>query len=85
MDKSQTLRDQLVVASTAYAAATGIKLSTLSTRLLNGGMQLKRIADGGDLNTRKFEEAMSWLSDNWPDGVEWPAGVERPARAGVAA
>lgn len=64
--------------SQRYAELTGISLSTLSTKLLNGGMQLKRIADGGDLNTRKFEQAMLWLSANWPEGVAWPDGVERP-------
>lgn len=61
-------------------------MSTLSTRLLNGGMQLKRIADGGDLNTRKFEQAMLWLSANWPAGAEWPPSVTRPTvNAGQAA
>lgn len=84
MTEPQDLRSQLVIVSRRYAEATGISLSTLSTRLLNGGMQLKRIADGGDLNTRKFEQAMSWLSENWPDGANWPDDVPRPATARAA-
>lgn len=86
MSEPQELRAQLVKVSRCYAEAKGISLSTLSTNLLNGGTQLKRIADGGDLNTRKFEQAMSWLSENWPDNAEWPADVARPAMsAGQAA
>lgn len=78
MTETDGLRSQLVKVSQRYADATGISVSTLSTKLLNGGMQLKRISQGGDLNTRKFEQAMAWLSENWPAGTDWPVDVPRP-------
>jgi hypothetical protein len=72
--------DQLIAVATAYSEATGTTLSTLSTRLFNGGSRLQSIAAGGDLNTRNFENAMQWFSDNWPEDLPWPAGAGRPAR-----
>lgn len=70
--------DQLITVATAYSEATGASLSTLSTKLFNGGGRLQAIAAGGDLNTRNFENAMRWFSENWPEGLPWPAGVGRP-------
>lgn len=70
--------DQLIAVAKAYSDATGTSLSTLSTKLFNGGGRLAAIASGGDLNTRNFESAMRWFSENWPDDVLWPAGVGRP-------
>lgn len=78
------LRDQLVTVCAVYAEAKGISISTLSTQLLNGGGRLQTIAAGGDLNTGKFEEAMSWLSDRWPDDLPWPADVPRPGQRAAA-
>ena len=70
--------DQLITVSKAYSEATGTSLSTLSTKLFNGGGRLQAIASGGDLNTRNFESAMRWFSQNWPSELPWPAGVGRP-------
>lgn len=75
--------DQLIAVANAYSEATGTSLSTLSTRLFNGGSRLAAIASGGDLNTRNFENAMRWFSENWPDDAAWPAGVGRPRVAEV--
>ncbi len=76
--------EQLILVANAYSEATGASLSTLSTKLFNGGGRLAAIASGGDLNTRNFEGAMRWFSDNWPDDTVWPAGVARPRAAEVA-
>lgn len=27
---------------------------------------------------RRYNEAMRWFSDNWPDGLDWPEGIPRP-------
>lgn len=52
--------------------------SRLSTIMLSGGKRLAMIAQGGDIGTERFEAAMRWLSENWPEGAEWPASVPRP-------
>jgi hypothetical protein len=80
VEHSPSLRDQLITVCTAYASATDISMSTLSTQLLNGGGRLQAIAAGGDLNTRSFEEAMTWLADNWPENAVWPKGIARPRK-----
>lgn len=73
--------DQLIAVASAYSEATGTSMSTLSTKLFNGGSRLQAIAAGGDLNTRNFENAMRWFSENWPEGQQWPVGVGRPLPA----
>ena len=65
-----------------YCAAAGVADSTLSTRMFNEGMKIKRLRAGGDMNTRRVIAAMAWLSAHWPQGAEWPAGVIRPSAAG---
>ena len=72
------LTEQLLTVASAYSEKTGTSLSTISTKLFNGGGRLSAIASGGDLNTRNFESAMAWFSENWPKDLDWPAGVGRP-------
>jgi len=76
-----SLTEQLIAVASLYSETTGVSLSTLSTKLFNGGSRLGAIASGGDLNTRNFENAMRWFSENWPENVRWPAGVGRPVVA----
>lgn len=73
------LRDQLLTVSDAYGAARGISRSRVSTIVFNAGLALDRVASGRDLTTRKFERALQWFSDHWPQGTRWPKGVSRPA------
>lgn len=74
-----TMTECLIAVTDRFGALAGISRSRLSTKLLNDGKGLDRIAAGGDLLTGSYERSMRWLSDNWPADVEWPAGVERPA------
>jgi hypothetical protein len=73
-----TLREQLIMTSDGYCAFTGMSRSRLSTILLSGGKRLDMIHAGGDIGTARYESAMSWLSENWPAGLDWPDGVPRP-------
>lgn len=58
----------------------------MSKRVFNDGKVLDNLADGKDITIGRFERAMRWFSDNWPDGAEWPADVPRPcATEGEAA
>lgn len=72
------LTEQLSLVAETYSAATKVALGTLGDKLLNGGGRFRKIAAGGDLNTKSFERVMQWFSDNWPEGTEWPEGVVRP-------
>ena len=73
------LREQLLTATDAYCQHVGIKRTWLSTKIFNDGKRLDSIAERGrDIYTGTFEAAMSWLSENWPEGADWPDAVPRP-------
>lgn len=71
--------DQLLAAARAYAAFSGIELTTVSWRLFADSKKLDALVGGSDIQVRRHEAAMRWLSDGWPDHCAWPEGVARPA------
>lgn len=73
------LIENLKTVALAHAAAADLPLKTLSSRIFNDGKKLDAIVAGDtDVTTARFDHAMQWFSDNWPDGAAWPEGVERP-------
>jgi hypothetical protein len=70
--------DQLLTLARAYGAAMGLEPSTVSWRVFGDTKKLAAIESGADIQVRRYERAVQWFSDNWPDGADWPAGVERP-------
>ena len=80
------ITEQLLAVADAYCAANELSLSRVSTLIFNDGKRLAAIREGGDLYTGRFEQAMRWFSDRWPEGDEtWPLGVARPARTSAPA
>jgi hypothetical protein len=77
--------DQLLALANAYIAAEGIEMHTLSWRALGDSKKLASLADGKDIQVKRFERALAWFDEHWPEGVEWPAGVQRPRRGEAAA
>lgn len=72
---------QLLSVAEIYREATGLKAVTLSWQLFGDSKKLERLEQGFDIQVTRYERAMQWLSDRWPDGVAWPADVPRPAPA----
>lgn len=70
--------DSLLSTARAYAAAEGLDLSQVSWRVLGDTKKLPAIESGADIQVRRFEKAMNWFSENWPEGATWPAEVARP-------
>jgi len=68
----------LIDLATRYCAATGKTRIAVSKRVFNDGKVLDNLVDGKDITIGRFERAMRWFSDNWPDGAEWPDEVPRP-------
>lgn len=66
------LRLLLLNLSELYASARGLSISRVSTLVFSDGKVLTRIAGGGDITTSRFETAIGWFSNNWPDGEPWP-------------
>lgn len=74
------LTHQLLFVARAYCEARRLSLARTSTLVFNEGKKLDLIASGSaDLATGRFERAMQWFSDNWPEDAKWPAEVARPA------
>jgi hypothetical protein len=73
--------DSFLAVVEAYGRATKLAEATISTRVLRDGKRIKAIRAGKDIGARRLEEAMLWLSENWPAGAEWPTGITRPVGA----
>lgn len=44
------------------------------SRYANGsGDTVARLHRGGDLRTRRFDRAIQYLSDHWPNEIPWPS------------
>lgn len=73
-----TCTEQLLRLAQLYAEAEGITFTTVSWRVFGDTKKLDAVRTGSDLQTRRFEAAREWFSNNWPEGVPWPDGVVRP-------
>ena len=71
--------DQLLSLAREYASATGVELTTVSWRVFGDTKKLAAIVAGGDIQVRRFERALCWFAENWPEGRPWPASVPRPS------
>lgn len=77
--------EQLLKVARAYGEAEGIPLSTVSSRALDDGKRLKALEGGANITVGRFESALRWFSDNWPDGAKWPEDVPRTVSAEMRA
>lgn len=70
--------ENLLAVARAYAEIEGVPLTTVSFRVFDDSKKLAAIGGKADIGVRRFERAMQWFSDNWPNG-DWPAEVPRPS------
>lgn len=75
----------LLAVADAYMAATSIKEVTLSHRLFSDSKKLTALRNGADITVSRFNAAIRWFSEHWPEGAKWPEGVTRPEVTEVAA
>lgn len=75
---------QLIDLSNRYCVATERTRSAVSKRVFNDGKVLDKLAAGGDLTTSRYQMALLWFSENWPENAEWPTGIPRPERAAAS-
>lgn len=72
--------ERLLLLARFYREATGLKAVTLSWRLFGDSKKLGLIENGGDIQVTRYEKAVQWFSDNWPDAPWPPAAGPRPER-----
>ncbi|WP_299663882.1 hypothetical protein [uncultured Ruegeria sp.] len=64
----------LINASDAYKSAAEVDAdTTVSYRMFGDSKKLSALRSGGDITVGRFNSAMSWLLENWPDGKEIPS------------
>jgi len=73
-----TLKQRLLHLTEIYCGARGMSEARLATIIFDQGGTYKRLRLGGDMTTHKWEEAMQWFNDHWPDEQPWPAEIPRP-------
>lgn len=72
-----TGREHIIALASAYGHALGLERTTVSWRLFQDTNKLDAIIAGKDLYLGRYERAMQWFSDHWPE-IDWPVGVPRP-------
>lgn len=77
------LRHHLVTCAAAFAAATGLSISTIGRRAANDWRFFPRLDDGSGFTAGKYDEVMRWFGDHWPAETAWPEGV--PTQKAAAA
>lgn len=69
---------RLVTLMDRFAKHSGLSVSTVSRHATGSGDTVARLQRGGTITIKRFDRAVRFLSDNWPDSLAWPADVPRP-------
>jgi hypothetical protein len=77
--------DHLLRVADLYGSALSLERSTVSWRIFGDTKKLPAIHAGADIQVKRLERAMQFLSDNWPEGAEWPAEIARPQQSARSA
>lgn len=67
----------LLSVADAYKAALGIEDTTVSARVFNDSKKLTALRSGADITVGRFNAAMRWFDENWPNDVDRPAFLPR--------
>ncbi len=71
--------EQLLSVVDAYKTATGVTLdTTVSYRVFGDSKKLGSMRSGADITTRRFNAALEWFSNNWPENSPRPVGLPSP-------
>lgn len=72
------LRDHLLRAGQAIAAAQGIGFTVASRLYARDSLFFRRIADGKPFGVETYDRVLCEIARAWPAGSVWPAEVPRP-------
>lgn len=70
----------LISIADEYRRATGAEDRTVSSRVFADSKKLGALRSGADITTSRFNDAVMWFSENWPEGANWPDGIDRPLK-----
>lgn len=67
----------LLIVADAYLAASDAKyLKTVSHRVFGDSKKLDALHADGDITVGRFNAAMKWFYENWPEGVGIPVELD---------
>jgi hypothetical protein len=78
------LRNYLLTCASRFAEKRGFKDATVGNLAAGDWRFFERLREGKSFTARKYDEVMSWFSNNWPD-EDWPAAIPRPVTVQSAA
>ncbi|MDO9416998.1 hypothetical protein [Pararhizobium sp.] len=70
--------DHLITVADEYGRIAKVEEKTVSSRVFADSKKLGAIRAGADITVGRYNTALGWFSENWPDGAKWPHGVQRP-------
>jgi hypothetical protein len=76
--------EHLITVADEYGRAAQVEEKTVSSRVFQDSKKLAAIRGGSDITVGRYNAALAWFSQNWPEDAAWPHDVPRPA-AEVAA
>lgn len=62
----------------AFLVAKNWKDATLSSYVFNDGKKITQLRSGKTITLTRLNDALRYLSLNWPENAEWPETVQRP-------
>ncbi len=65
----------------AFQKAVPVTDTTLSFRIFKDSKKLGALRGGSDITTGRFNDAIVWFDDNWPEDAKWPEAISRPLTA----
>ena len=77
------IRHLIDLADAYRAAETGIDDGQLSWKVFGDSKKLSALRNGRDITVSRYNAALGWFAQNWPDGAVWPVGIPRPENAEV--
>ncbi|WP_011580533.1 MULTISPECIES: hypothetical protein [Chelativorans] len=69
----------LISIADEFMRATSTKEVTVSFWVFNDSKKLAALRRGADITVGRYNAALQWFSDQWPENAVWPSGVARPA------
>lgn len=75
----------LLALADEYQRVSPIEDKTLSGRIFSDQKKIAALRGGADITTERFNAAIKWFSDHWPDDAAWPEVLTRPEREASAA
>jgi hypothetical protein len=77
--------EHLIKVAREYGRVTKVAEKTVSSRVFQDSKKLTAIRSGADITVGRYNAALAWFSENWPEKGKWPNEVPRPEHEETAA